>query len=448
MKKNTNIIPQITSLSNKIEAGKFEKLYAHEINEAELIVIAKHLKLTKIEALFIVVIYTLNNNERVTLSLMASFLKWSIIKVLRYKDILEDLLKRKYITGTTASYRHSIKYVYPNINYSIASRIRDIILNESVSVKYKKEKSFLDVIKRIHDLQAVCCHTSLFMLKDFKKIININQHFNIIKTISELKLPIKYEFVYYNLIWEESTFFNTCKPITNIDKIFYCTNFSARENTLFMLDFIDEEINPLLKQKLIFLRRNIFENNFHIELSDKSIKLLKDIILKKPKFTISEKKIEDVILPDSIKRISFEKWKIHYEDEIQMDENIFLHTYNLKNITSIQRCVFLGYFDKNNKFIDMFLKLYLVQTDNYSFFILKEELDIKLKKIIYFKEEKININDIEYFDNKRGMYVVTLIFSLQNNNKIEWRFTPGKHWYCQIIKDKLENSGVPNISLD
>lgn len=275
-----------------------------ELIDKELSFLADYFHITKLQALLIAVIFTLNyKRHRVDLNDLNSHFDCNPLKLLEYSDDFVELYEKRLLR------KNKKNSVFINIKLKGADE--EFCINELVSEKILKSEPIpevlIDVLKyediftlieKLYDLGVQRDKkeiTTRELFEQAQSIIDENIHFELIKRTRFLGTSIGEKYLFLYVVWK---FLDGDKD-TWVEQTFKKIYDRPNERFTQIQRFLTKE-NNLIKEDLLEILDAAFFDDAKMKLTEKALDLLFDCDIKLFNKDLDKKKNENVILPDSV----------------------------------------------------------------------------------------------------------------------------------------------------
>ncbi len=266
--------------------------------DAELSWLAEYFKVSKQEAFFISLVFSLQfKHNHVNVAEMAEHCECTPLKVLAHSDEL-DALQEKGLLIKKKKRRENLSGAATDaFNYCIKENIIQAIMrNQPLPISKKgKMDDVLDVLESINSLgkQREDGELSGHELSRYlERIIRENLSFPLIKRVWELGLPITDLFLFLHLTWDA---LSGKEGVDLVEKVGYIIEQPSGQ-IRYMQELQTGE-NALIKQRLAELEENMILDNLTLVLSNQAKELLKSFGLT---LFVNRKHIDHIISHESI----------------------------------------------------------------------------------------------------------------------------------------------------
>jgi AAA+ superfamily predicted ATPase len=270
----------------KLEAAFFEKM------DAELTFLAEYFRVSKNQALFTSIIFTLNfKRSSIDFDDLIRYFDCSPIKILHYNDDFTALHNIGILK------RRKKKHDANQDQFSINDKILDAILQNCYLPDTLKEE-ISDIITLLEKFYSLGQQrddneiTTKELFSETEELIQGHLHFPLINRINQFDLKIEDSLLYLHLIWKTVSGFESIDLGRTLEGFYQ----KAENRIKYLMEFYTQE-NDLLKLKLAEIFEARFFNNTEIKLTPFSFDLLKDCGISLFK---TKKKKDNIISPDDI----------------------------------------------------------------------------------------------------------------------------------------------------
>lgn len=272
MKNQFKILETIAVVYEKSDGCKLDTSVFNEI-ETELNHLSEYFKLSISQTFFTAIILGLSqSNSTVTIKDITNHVNCNPLKILKFKDDFEEMCNKNIVTKSSPKRKSN---TYPlNDGYTINGKIIQAILNEAPITNIDKHK-YENILELLEDVFILSEErdeeniTSNELIEKFEKIIQSNKDFSLVKQISDFKLPVKEEYMFYFLIWKTITGNEDYEISRMLNDIFDIPYHRIK----IMQSFIAEQ-NELIKFNLVEIIEAKFFNDASLKLTELSIDLL------------------------------------------------------------------------------------------------------------------------------------------------------------------------------
>ena len=304
------ILDLIINVLSKTYDKKIDK--AIEDSNIDLKKLAEYFNCEIDEAFFLAILLDASHEHSgsVGFKQIAQLLKCKTIKLYKYNYIFENLVKKKYIIQRANSFDNSVEYI-------LNEKISENIFNKKPfpDLSLSNYTSFIDVLKDIKKLNNNFYNEYLSDLeKAFDDLAENYSKFKIFKKLRLIKMNFSFEYSFYILAWQ----LILGKQEIEISKVVNVFNISEVDKIKLLQDFVDENKNLLIKNKIIEIKHNEFVTDSLVSILPKGIKLLQEEGLS---ILSSKNTPKEVLLSKNIKKINlfFDKKE---QEQIKMIEDV------------------------------------------------------------------------------------------------------------------------------
>jgi len=292
---NQNILKNIGIVFEKSKGCKLEPNFFREI-DSELCMLSSYFKTSKTQALFIVMIFTLSYKARdIGMQELLDHFECNPVRLLEYNDDIEALYEKRIFTKKRPRLRFESESMQDvlQIDQQFA---RAIIKRKPVpDMGNLNCENVADLLEKVYDYGAQRNNDEISTDELFlrtQEILNINNHFPLIKKVLGYELQTQDLFFFLYLIWKALTGYETVYIDQATDGIFD----RGADKVSFIQKFLAGQ-NDLVKRDLIETVESEFVNDDEVKLSNNALKILNDCGLK---LLTNRKKRDNVILPSKI----------------------------------------------------------------------------------------------------------------------------------------------------
>lgn len=304
-----------------------------EQTDKELTFLAEYFHVTKTQALFVAVIFTLNYKRRnVDFDDLNLYFDCNPMKILEYSDDIADLCERRLIIKKNRKNRlHRIMLKGGDEEFCINEIVLDKILkSEPIPevltdiTKYEDIFALLEKLYKLSDQREDEEITTSELFEQTQSLLNENMHFPLIEKTRFLGISLEESYLFFYVIWK---FLEGDKdPWVNR----YFSEIYDRPNERFtqIQRFLAKE-NNLIKEDWLEIVDASFFDDTQMQLTEKALDFLSECDIKLFSKELNKKKGENVILPEDI---PFRKLIYSDEEARQLDllKNLLIED-NFKN---------------------------------------------------------------------------------------------------------------------
>lgn len=276
--------------------------------DAELEVLSKYFKTTKMQAFFIANIIPMSFNERsVGFRELITYYNCNPMAMIKYTPELEGLCKLGFIkkVRATKSRRSSLSseyVIYEGILETI-SLGKEIELNKfNASDIYQILQSIFDLWQKVDDEELSASDAR----QEYEEILNFYQSEPLIQRIISFDLNIQDSFLFVILIWRTMIGIQTINLERTTEGLFDHNSFRIK----YIRTFLSSE-NQLIVKDLVEKTEDNFSSEVELRLTEDALAILEECGLKI--YSQKNKKRSDVINPDDI----VSKQLIYNEEELK-----------------------------------------------------------------------------------------------------------------------------------
>lgn len=334
------ILNAIALVYNWAENSKLDNSL-FELTDKELSFLAEYFHITKTQALFIAVIFTLNyKGRKVDLDDLNSHFDCNPMKLLEYSDDFVELYEKRLIRKNNKSNRfghRQIKLKGADEEFCINEIVSDKILKSEaipdVLVDVVKYEDIFTLLEKLYELGNQRDNeeiTTSELFEQTQSILVENNHFSLIEKIKFLGTSIEEKYLFLYVVWK----FLEGNKDPWVERAFKGIYDRANERFTQIQRFLSKE-NNLIKEDWLEIEDAAFFDDAKMKLTEKALDLLTECDIKLFNKELDKKKKENVIQPENV---PFRKL-IYSEDEAHQLELLktLLEEENLKNTRAFSR---------------------------------------------------------------------------------------------------------------
>jgi AAA+ superfamily predicted ATPase len=267
---NLKVLKCIERVYELAEDCKLEDSFFVNVNN-ELTVLSKYFSVSKMQALFISIVFAHNfKRNGVDIDNLSRHFDCNPIKLLHYIDEL-NLLRNRGILKKSKS-----KYNFENDQYTVNKVIIEAILQDCPMPEKLSEEinDILDLLQKIYSLEKERDNkeiTSGELFIQTAELLDTYNYFLLVQKINQLNLNTEDAYLYLYLIWKTVTGSDAIDLGSVMEGIYE----KPQKRVNYMTELYSGE-NNLLKLNLIGLHESSFFNNTVLKLTEQSIILLKE----------------------------------------------------------------------------------------------------------------------------------------------------------------------------
>lgn len=288
-----DILKSIGEVYEQSEECKLTSAHFEKISD-ELNLLSDYFGTSKSQSFFIAMVFTLNwKGDSVDINDLISYFDCNPMRVLEFRDDF-DFLYSKGILKKEKS-RHRMKFPGANDQFIVNEKISDAILQNKPMPELHTGKihDIIELLEKFYTIRDDDDEMSTdVVFLHAKDMIDVNQHFPLIKKVTQFNYNINETYLFLCLVWKTMSGSETIGLSRILEEIY--TNSSRRLN--YMQAILSEQ-NPLIKNNLVALEAASFFNDTEVKLTDQSLNLLNDCGIK---LFSKKKKQENIITPSEI----------------------------------------------------------------------------------------------------------------------------------------------------
>ena len=267
--KQTALTGIINIINNISEENNISEIIKKSTTDLDLL--SEYFKCNKTAAFFLSIIFYGNNDNNAPINLIqiADILKVKSIELYQYTDVFEKIVKERYIIKLAQRFSSSKSFGY-KLNEKISE---NIIKNKALPELSKPIRtSFIDVLKDIKEISNNFFEDDVFLGLgfDFNDIVERNSQYRIFNKIKGYRMPFSIEYSFYLIAW----YLAIGKKEIDISVILNTFDISESEKVKLYQDYVDENKNPLIRNKIIEINHSEFVTDSIIRLLPKGIRML------------------------------------------------------------------------------------------------------------------------------------------------------------------------------
>lgn len=326
------VLNNIASVYNLAENSKLSNAL-FEVTENELSFLANYFHITKSQALFVSIIFSLNyKGRKVDLDDLIEFFDCNPMKILEYSDDFVELYgKRLLRKNNKVSRFRSIKLKGADEEFFINEIVSEkIFRSEPIpeilidTIKYEDIFGLLEKVYVLGEQRDSEEISTKELFEQTQGMLDENMHFPLIDKIKNWELQIGEKYLFLYVVWK----FLQGDKSPWVDRAFKGIYEKPNERFAQIQRFLAKE-NNLIKQDWLEIEDAAFFDDTKMKLTEKALELLTECDIKLFKKEFDKKKGENVILPEEV---SFRKLIYSDSEAHQLDllKNLLLDE-NLKN---------------------------------------------------------------------------------------------------------------------
>ncbi len=275
-----------------------------ELTDKELSFLAEYFHITKTQALFVSIIFTLNyKGRKVDLDDLNSYFECNPMKILEYSDDFVELYEKRLLRKNNKSKRHK--------NIKLKGADEEFCINELVTEKIFKSEPIpeilIDIVKyediftlleKLYELGQQRDDeeiTTSELFEQTQSILDENTHFTLLEKTRFLGISIEEKYLFLYVVWK----FLDGDKSPWIERTFKIIYDKPNERFTQIQRFLSKENNLIREDWLEIVEASFFDDT-KMKLTEKAFDLLTECDIKLFNKDLDKKKKENVILPGNV----------------------------------------------------------------------------------------------------------------------------------------------------
>lgn len=275
-----------------------------ELIDKELSFLANYFHITKTQALFVSIIFTLNyKGRKVDLDDLNSYFECNPMKILEYSDDFVELYEKRLLRKNNKSKRHK--------NIKLKGADEEFCINELVTEKIFKSEPIpeilIDIVKyediftlleKLYELGQQRDDeeiTTSELFEQTQSILDENTHFTLLEKTRFLGISIEEKYLFLYVVWK----FLDGDKSPWIERTFKIIYDKPNERFTQIQRFLSKENNLIREDWLEIVEASFFDDT-KMKLTEKAFDLLTECDIKLFNKDLDKKKKENVILPGNV----------------------------------------------------------------------------------------------------------------------------------------------------
>ena len=294
-----------------------------ELIDKELSFLANYFHITKTQALFVSIIFTLNYKGReVDLDDLNSYFECNPMKILEYSDDFVELYEKRLLRKNNKSKRHK--------NIKLKGADEEFCINELVTEKIFKSEPIpeilIDIVKyediftlleKLYELGQQRDDeeiTTSELFEQTQSILDENTHFTLLEKTRFLGISIEEKYLFLYVVWK----FLDGDKSPWIERTFKIIYDKPNERFTQIQRFLSKE-NNLIKEDWLEIVEASFFDDTKMKLTEKAFDLLTECDIKLFNKDLDKKKKENVILPGNVpfRKLIYSEHEAHQLELLQ-----------------------------------------------------------------------------------------------------------------------------------
>lgn len=294
-----------------------------ELIDKELSFLANYFHITKTQALFVSIIFTLNyKGRKVDLDDLNSYFECNPMKILEYSDDFVELYEKRLLRKNNKSKRHK--------NIKLKGADEEFCINELVTEKIFKSEPIpeilIDIVKyediftlleKLYELGQQRDDeeiTTSELFEQTQSILDENTHFTLLEKTRFLGISIEEKYLFLYVVWK----FLDGDKSPWIERTFKIIYDKPNERFTQIQRFLSKE-NNLIKEDWLEIVEASFFDDTKMKLTEKAFDLLTECDIKLFNKDLDKKKKENVILPGNVpfRKLIYSEHEAHQLELLQ-----------------------------------------------------------------------------------------------------------------------------------
>lgn len=294
-----------------------------ELIDKELSFLANYFHITKTQALFVSIIFTLNyKGRKVDLDDLNSYFECNPMKILEYSDDFVELYEKRLLRKNNKSKRHK--------NIKLKGADEEFCINELVTEKIFKSEPIpeilIDIVKyediftlleKLYELGQQRDDeeiTTSELFEQTQSILDENTHFHLLEKTRFFGISIEEKYLFLYVVWK----FLDGDKSPWIERTFKVIYDKPNERFTQIQRFLSKE-NNLIKEDWLEIVEASFFDDTKMKLTEKAFDLLTECDIKLFNKDLDKKKKENVILPGNVpfRKLIYSEHEAHQLELLQ-----------------------------------------------------------------------------------------------------------------------------------
>ncbi len=294
-----------------------------ELIDKELSFLANYFHITKTQALFVSIIFTLNyKGRKVDLDDLNSYFECNPMKILEYSDDFVELYEKRLLRKNNKSKRHK--------NIKLKGADEEFCINELVTEKIFKSEPIpeilIDIVKyediftlleKLYELGQQRDDeeiTTSELFEQTQSILDENTHFTLLEKTRFLGISIEEKYLFLYVVWK----FLDGDKSPWIERTFKIIYDKPNERFTQIQRFLSKENNLIREDWLEIVEASFFDDT-KMKLTEKAFDLLTECDIKLFNKDLDKKKKENVILPGNVpfRKLIYSEHEAHQLELLQ-----------------------------------------------------------------------------------------------------------------------------------
>ena len=275
-----------------------------ELTDKELSFLAEYFHITKTQALFVSIIFTLNyKGRKVDLDDLNSYFECNPMKILEYSDDFVELYEKRLLRKNNKSKRHrNIKLKGADEEFCINELVTEKIFKSEpipeILIDIVKYEDIFTLLEKLYELGQQRDDeeiTTSELFEQTQSILDENTHFTLLEKTRFLGISIEEKYLFLYVVWK----FLDGDKSPWIERTFKIIYDKPNERFTQIQRFLSKE-NNLIKEDWLEIVEASFFDDTKMKLTEKAFDLLTECDIKLFNKDLDKKKKENVILPGNV----------------------------------------------------------------------------------------------------------------------------------------------------
>lgn len=275
-----------------------------ELTDKELSFLAEYFHITKTQALFVSIIFTLNyKGRKVDLDDLNSYFECNPMKILEYSDDFVELYEKRLLRKNNKSKRHrNIKLKGADEEFCINELVTEKIFKSEpipeILIDIVKYEDIFTLLEKLYELGQQRDDeeiTTSELFEQTQSILDENTHFHLLEKTRFFGISIEEKYLFLYVVWK----FLDGDKSPWIERTFKVIYDKPNERFTQIQRFLSKE-NNLIKEDWLEIVEASFFDDTKMKLTEKAFDLLTECDIKLFNKDLDKKKKENVILPGNV----------------------------------------------------------------------------------------------------------------------------------------------------
>lgn len=294
-----------------------------ELTDKELSFLAEYFHITKTQALFVSIIFTLNyKGRKVDLDDLNSYFECNPMKILEYSDDFVELYEKRLLRKNNKSKRHrNIKLKGADEEFCINELVTEKIFKSEpipeILIDIVKYEDIFTLLEKLYELGQQRDDeeiTTSELFEQTQSILDENTHFTLLEKTRFLGISIEEKYLFLYVVWK----FLDGDKSPWIERTFKVIYDKPNERFTQIQRFLSKENNLIREDWLEIVEASFFDDT-KMKLTEKAFDLLTECDIKLFNKDLDKKKKENVILPGNVpfRKLIYSEHEAHQLELLQ-----------------------------------------------------------------------------------------------------------------------------------